>query len=519
MAIGLTAAMTAARSSLTAQQQALAVTANNISNANNTKYHKQSVLFTDNVEILDVTGYYGTGVSVGSISRAYSSALESSLANAYTSDGYNQTSLEYSSQVESLLVPDGESTIVDNVTNFMDAMQSVQTAPEDSTYREEFISAAQTLAETLNTSYSSLSTICAGIASSSNPTGELTGGTAKDAVDEVNTLLEQLSSLNEQISNLETYSSRGSDANDLRDTRDALVQDLSKYLKVNVSEGTDSRYTITTTDDAGNSVNLLYVSGTGTSNYKTEVNSVEAYLVDGEISFQVTDSSSGSTYVLKNTGELGAYSDSYSYVGEEMKKIYNPDYDPLDATTYPGYAQAIAEKVNGILEGGYDLNGNTGVANDVFVELTGAYSGSVMTVVSGFKASQVAASDTAGVQGNGNNMDALWNYFQYSDSVNQTVIYSGIDPSTGLEQGSATTLGGYANSYVNDIASTVSQMGTSANTSAATVTMYQNAIAGTSGVNSDVELTNMLAIQQAYAASAKVISTIQSMYDTIFATI
>ena len=36
-----------------------------------------------------------------------------------------------------------------------------------------------------------------------------------------------------------------------------------------------------------------------------------------------------------------------------------------------------------------------------------------------------------------------------------------------------------------------------------------------SGVNLDEELTNMMAYQQAYSASARILQTVQSLYDTL----
>lgn len=546
MAVGLSAAMTTAKSSLLATQEALAITSNNISNAGNTSYHKQSVNLADNVEILDLTGYYGTGVSVASITRAYSTALESSLASANTTDGYNQAYLDYSSQVEDLVAPDGESTLIDSMGSFMDSIQDVQSNPEDETYRDELITAAGTLADTLNSTYSSLKTINTGLAYSSGATSAVTTneiadeGTTADAVTEVNSILSQLVELNDRISNLETYNSNHSAANDLRDQRDSLVKDLAGYVGITVTEDTYGRYTITTTTGDGTAaVTLLGVSGTGTSNYESYANVVQAEFTPifdtstipptktnySALDFYVYSDSNGDgtldiATAMDNTGELGGYADSYNYITNEMKQIYNEDltYVAPTMTGDPGYAQAIAYYVNQQLALGSDLHGVAGAA--MFELVTGPFSttGSVLNVTD-ITYDEIAASGVAPASpqenGNGDNMGTLWNLL----NTTKVEVYATTNFSTGATTAENKTLGGYANSYVNAIATQVANATTSASTSSATVTMYKNAIAGKSGVSSDEELTNMLALQNAYAASAKVINTIQSMYDAIFSVV
>ena len=116
--------------------------------------------------------------------------------------------------------------------------------------------------------------------------------------------------------------------------------------------------------------------------------------------------------------------------------------------------------------------------------------------------------------GNGENIKTLWNTLNNT----KTNLYSGVD-SLGAETSTADTISNYADTYVNSIAQKVSATTQSATTSAATVTMYTNAIASVSGVSTDTEMTNMLALQQAYSASAKIITAIQSMYDAIFAAV
>lgn len=55
----------------------------------------------------------------------------------------------------------------------------------------------------------------------------------KDTVDHINTLAQNITSLNKQINQIEACYG---DANDLRDQRNALVDNLSKYINISTNE-------------------------------------------------------------------------------------------------------------------------------------------------------------------------------------------------------------------------------------------------------------------------------------------
>jgi len=494
MAIGLSASMITAEATLKAMQQSLAVTSNNIANASSSTYHKQVATLTDNVEILDNTGYYGTGVSVSSITRTYSTALEASLRDAQSSDGYNQTYLDYVSQCEDSIAPSGTSSITTSMSDFMDSLQNLETNPEDSTYREAVITGATTLADSLNSAYSTLNTIQSGIAATSGTSTTVTG-TAADGVSSVNTILSQLSTLNDQISGLESNDFVSATANDLEDQRDSLVSQLSSYTNVNVTEDTDGRYTITTNDSSGNEVTLLGVTtdattGVTSTYYNSLGISIDSTSGTNTIAYSITDGVTGTTTAFdpaEGEGELKAYQDSYDYLETQKSDLQT-------------YASAISTAVNSQLALGLDLNGDAGA--DLF-SVPASTSDGILSVT-GITYDEIAAngSGTATETGDGSNMETLWNYLK-SDTTSLGT-YSLYD---------------YSNAFVNSIAQDVETATNNADTSSSLVTTYKNAIASASGVNTDEELTNMLQIQQVYAAAAKLMSTIQNMWDTLLSAV
>src|SRR5690606_8326439 len=63
-------------------------------------------------------------------------------------------------------------------------------------------------------------------------------------VTEINSTIDQIASLNNEIYRIEGL---GNDANDIRDQRDVLMDDLSKVINVTVVEGTNG-YTVSMGD-------------------------------------------------------------------------------------------------------------------------------------------------------------------------------------------------------------------------------------------------------------------------------
>jgi len=81
------------------------------------------------------------------------------------------------------------------------------------------------------------------------------------------------------------------------------------------------------------------------------------------------------------------------------------------------------------------------------------------------------------------------------------------------------TFAGYAASIISDVATRASNASTSSTTKATTLTTMENNLSSQSGVNSDEEMAKLTALQSSYAASAKVVSTVQSMFNSLLSAV
>lgn len=499
MGVGLTQAMFTAKTSLAARQQELTVVSNNIAKADQVGYHKQTVETANNAVLLSNEGFFGTGVHVSDITRAYDTELEGSLTSAMNTNGYYQTYHEMLSRIESLVSPNGETELTDSVSEFMNAVQDLANAPESSTYRTALLSSAQDLAAVFNQEYENLRTIRDNIAYSKDVTDPYAvGGEVTDCTSDFQTMLDNLKELNQQIYALESNAFLGQTANDLRDERDQLVKEISQYADVTVTEQSNSQYTLTVHDE-GSGTDLVLVDGTITDP-ANEASYIRASLTGvtppGTLQYEVYDpntATSTSLTLSSRSGALAALQDARSYTETQMTQLYS-------------FAQAITTTVNDQLALGEDLNGAAGIAMFNVIAAQPA-SGTIMSVTA-ITADEIAASDVdptivgADVErGNGGNMSNLWADF------NSTITIGSASES----------ISDYSNTFISSIIQDVASASDLADTSSSAVSMFKNAISNLSGVDTDVELTDMLEVQRAYAATAKVITAVESMFDALFA--
>jgi flagellar hook-associated protein 1 len=275
-------------------------------------------------------------------------------------------------------------------------------------------------------------------------------------VTSINTYTGELATLNGQIG---IATATGANANSLLDQRDQLLSKLSSLAGA------------TATINANG-------SATVTLNGQTLVSSTTTNAVTVNSSNQV---SVGGTAVTLTTGAMAAQVTALT-------------------TTIPGFqsqldsvASSLATTLNSTQANGFDQNGNAGTAmigtSDGSGTITAANIKVILTSPSGIAA--------AGTQTAGGNLDG-------SNAL--AVSATGSSP-TSPDAGYADLVGSVGT------ASAAAQQ--SQSTQDAVVTAVTNQQQSISGVNYDQEVTDMMSYQQSYNASAKVLTTINSLFDTL----
>ena len=217
--------LTIASSGLSAYQAALNTTANNISNEQTKGYSRQAANLSasDALRVNAKYGSMGSGVTVNSIKQIRSEYYDTKYWQNQASLGLYETKLGYLEQIENYFIDDdtekGFSTILNKMFNSLDTL----THPAgDTNVRQQFISDAQSFM----TYFNSVATGLGQIQDSVNEE-------IKSTVENINAIGKKISLLNKQINVIEV---QGGYANELRDQRALLIDELSSIVPTEVSE-------------------------------------------------------------------------------------------------------------------------------------------------------------------------------------------------------------------------------------------------------------------------------------------
>lgn len=215
-----------ASSGLSAFQTAVNTTANNISNVQTNGYSRQVAnrQASLGIRVHQKYGTAGSGVTTNSITSMRDSYYDVRYWDNQSNLGLYDTKLYYLNQVEDYFADDdddgqGFSSIFDKMFNLMDTLSA---GASDSTKRGNFISQAQILTNYFRQVSTGLQAI-----------QKDTNNQIKTLVDSVNSSASKIAALNKQINIIEI---QGGVANELRDQRALIIDELSQIVPVTVSE-------------------------------------------------------------------------------------------------------------------------------------------------------------------------------------------------------------------------------------------------------------------------------------------
>ena len=212
-------------SALQAFQTAIAVTGQNIANANTPGYAEESVNLAAAAPQSNGSTPIGSGVDVSSISRAIDSLNNSQLNASQSSLGQLNSLQTYTNQLDNIIgtTAGGLTTALQNYYN---AWSTVANDPTSTAARQALIGQAQSVASAFQTTNSQLQNL------SSNINSSITSD-----VNQINSIAASISTLNQQIV-VGSAQAGGQAPNELLDQRDAALSSLSKL--VGVTTNTDS---------------------------------------------------------------------------------------------------------------------------------------------------------------------------------------------------------------------------------------------------------------------------------------
>jgi flagellar hook-associated protein 1 len=554
-----------ASNSLQANQIGLQVVGQNIANASTPGYSREQVVFEPGPTQQDGALLLGTGVLVQGVQPQINQYLNESLWNSNSAAANATTQQSTYQSLEQSLNALGSDNINSQLNDFVASIQNVLNQPGSTSMQNLAVLQGGSLASTITGLSQQVGQM------QSNLDQQVVG-----SVDSINTLVQQIGSLNVQIGQLQGGLGGASNAVGLVDQQNEAISQLSQLINVQIEP------------QAGGEVNI-YVGGNylvynGTTQALATTQSSQNGVTISTPIFASTKSPVDATggelagEIASRDTILGGFQTSLNqFAGTlafEFNKIYSSGqgttgYQSLTSTQTISNASAPLEDA-GLpftpVSGSFDvqvydsqtgqtqttqipvslngLNDNDTSLNSLVQSLNGVSglsasitpSGQLSLATTSSNLSFAFSNDTSGVLAavglntfftGSNAQDLNVNPVLTNDPTKFAASQGGIGVDTNNAQAMAGFLtqplssagGATITDLSNQLTSDVTESSAQATSTANGLTNYQTTLQGqqlaVSGVNIDEETVNMLSYQRAYQASAKYISTINSLLQTL----
>jgi flagellar hook-associated protein 1 FlgK len=325
-------------SALLSLQQAITTTGHNIANVNTEGYSRQRVNFDTLTPQLSGGSYIGSGVATDSIERIYDQFLTSEVRNRTTSQNGFQAFSELASRLDGLLA-DPDVGLAPTLESFFGALQDVSNNPGSLPERQVLLGEAEVLADRFHYLDSNLRNL-----------GDELNSRIETSVSDINSLARSIAELNEQVVSA-TADAGGAPPNDLLDTRDQLITELSEKIGVTTVGQSDGSINVM----VGNGQALVIgFSAQQLQTFDNPYDGTQTLVGVANLSGSVTDLGR-----FLDGGELGAALDF-------REQVLDPARNQLGLV-----AMGLTATFNEQHQLGVDLNGQPG--GDFFLPLDATY--------------------------------------------------------------------------------------------------------------------------------------------------
>ena len=471
---------------MSAQQLSQNTTGHNVANASTEGYSRQTVnlVTTTPQQIYTANGMSmaGTGVTTASITRARDFLVDTQYWQKNSTKNYWSTQGDVLAKVESVFNDTKNTGIQNAIELFHTALGTLASDASEDSARTAAREAANALVETLQTSGNNL------VSQANDASSRI-----DTQITQVNSLSKQIAALNKQIVSQEAT---GATANDLRDQRDKLVDELSVLTEVNVSEEKNGSYTVIISGGVslvqGDHATDLTVEHEKNTPYGYDTTKVTT--LNGTVNVNFKNGSIASLTDLRDT-TINGYLADLDNLAQSLLQDFNTQHKQ-------GQTKALTAADNFFGVTGVDYTDST---QDPTTMASPASWLSILKVNEKFYETNgvnliAAASADAGGTADGTNATELKNWLVD-------------DPDTASVSLGKNSLSSYYASMVSGVGVQTQQ----AKNMTTNQTVIFDSVATTresvSGVSMDEELSNMIKFQQAYGACAKMLATMDSMLE------
>lgn len=449
---GLTNILETARRALMTQRLAMNVTSHNIANVNTLGYTRQRADATATNPLKRKAGLIGTGVAIDHIGRLRNQFIDQQLHSNNQLNGDLTAQHQYISQIEALINEPSDVGISNELSKFFDSFNELSKNPDNAGIRNLVLHQSQNLT-------SSFKRLDQGLRQLMNNTDV----DIENKLSRINQLAKEISELDLQITSQQVGNIS---PNDAKDKRDLKIEELSTLVSIKVSE--DSRGSVMVSVGG-----LVIASRAGAIELRAERTGNNLNIV----------SSLTGNPVNISGGELGGVLKS--------RLTVIPDYlYKLDQL-----ASNLINRVNTIHSSGFGLGNPPSTGINFF-----AGSGSSDIDINPL------------IQNNLNYIAVSADGSPGDNSIALAII--GIDNERILN-GGTTTLKQFYASFVSGLGMQINNVQNGIRMGDLISSQLENQRQSVSGVSIDEEMTNMIKYQRSFDAAAKVVNSVNELYQTI----
>lgn len=462
-----------ARSGLFASQRAMNITSHNIANAKTPGYTRQRLDMEQSspMYLPGGQGMLGTGVDTEGISQLRSEFLDLKYRNEITGYGEWETKSETLESIESIFNEPSDSGIQTVFDEFFSSLQELVDTPESSTTRKAVRQRAIAFTTRINGMINQFEDL------QSNMDFEV-----RATVDQINGYGEQIKDLNKSIYQAELD---GSKANDLRDQRNLLVDQLSELTDINYYEDSENRFHVLI-----NGKSLVSHVNNSELTYVQRTTKVNTYDVDGLHDVEWADGLAFNP----TGGKIKGLTDMIDNDSGNSKGI------PYYVNQLNEFVATFADEMNDKHDDGFDLDGNAGGDFFTYDPTNPAKSFSISADIEADVSKIAAAESAGGVPGNAGNV------LKMADMRHESILF----PS-----GSAESPEDFLNSLISNLGVDSQEATRMKENQEVMIYQIETNRQSISGVSMDEEMTNMIQFQHSFNANSRMITTIDEMIDTI----
>ncbi|WHZ32355.1 flagellar hook-associated protein FlgK [Desemzia incerta] len=469
---GLFGSLNSATSGMTSAQTVLQTISHNVANANTDGYSKQKVtLETNNPFNKSGVGQLGTGVRVSGVIRVVDDAVVGQLRDENSTLAKFESKSDALQQLEAIFNEPSKTGLSNNLSEVFASWTYLGSNPEIATAKTMVVQNSETMTDTMNHMATQLE--------------KLQGNTLKGIEQDVkdfNTKLEQLHSLNKQVS----YSiSSGQTPNDLLDKQDALLSEMSELAGVEVKFDEMRQATVSIGGQellTPTSMQKLAVAG--------QPNSDGKIVLAGDTTKEIvltSGSAKGSQEALAEINKQVANLNDFAYTFASAVNMIHSD--------------------NGDGELFFDLGADGNYAKNISVQSELAKDPE--KVSSAKSLDKPAAGDGSRAQAIADLQNTKLNF------SNPTKIDYDKTTMTIIDQANGTSVSNGYNDIVTEIGITKQQSDNMFSSQEDLVQLLDQRRQSISGVSINEEVASMIQHQSAFQANSRMISTISEMLDTL----